>query len=222
MSLRGLAWLFVGATFWFAVAQVPILAAEDSKETKSADAKKVDNPHGKKAETDKILEANPELGIWTIVVFVLLLLVLRKFAWGPMLEGLHKREDTINRAIEEGKLTRIEMEQLRARNKAEMDEAFAQIPQMIEEARRNGDKLVAERLAKADEKIKADTERVKRELEAAGDRLMQDLTNQTAQLATLISANVLARTLTPEDHNRLLALAVEELKTSGQSMRQEV
>ena len=196
-----------------------------SSASEAAKSHKEDPAQAKKArdekETGQILGLDKELGIWSILIFVVLLWVLKRYAWGPMLEGLHKREQTISLAIEEGKRTRTEMEQLRARFKAEMEREFAKIPQMMDEARRNGEKLAAELWAKATAEIQGEKERGKRELESARDQLLQDLTSHTAQLATLISANVLARTLTPEDHNRLLALAVDELKANGQKMRQE-
>src|SRR2546421_11962813 len=61
-----------------------------------------------------------DLGLWTIVVFVLLFLILRKAAWGPMLEGLRKREESIRLAVEEAKLARAETEKIRADFKAQM------------------------------------------------------------------------------------------------------
>src|SRR5438034_11657544 len=55
-----------------------------------------------------ILAISWDLGLWTVVVFVLLLLVLRKLAWKPMLEGLHRREATIREAMEEAVRARDE------------------------------------------------------------------------------------------------------------------
>src|SRR5579862_4611351 len=61
-----------------------------------------------------ILEPRFDLTIWSIVIFVVLYLVLRKFAWGPILEGLRKREHNIESAIEEAKKVRDEMAQQQA------------------------------------------------------------------------------------------------------------
>jgi len=65
-----------------------------------------------------ILAPQYDLGVWTIVVFVLLLVVLRLTAWKPMLEGLRKREETIRGSLDEAKRTRDDMERLRAQFKA--------------------------------------------------------------------------------------------------------
>jgi F-type H+-transporting ATPase subunit b len=173
------------------------------------------------------VERNPvvpeaDLGIWALVIFVGLLLILRKFAWGPMVEGLQKREQSIRSAVDEAKSAREETETLRIKFKKEMDEAFAKIPLMMEEARRNAEKMAQELRTKAEADILADRERLRREIEMAKDQLIQDMFNQTAQMATLIASNVLARSLTPEDHQRMLNVAMDELKTSGSRFRQEI
>src|SRR5438874_13693901 len=87
--------------------------------------------------TGKLLSPQFDLGIWTIVIFVALLLVLWKTAWKPMLEGLHKREATIRGSVEEAQRTREEMERLRTQFKAEMDAAYAKIPQLMDEGGRD-------------------------------------------------------------------------------------
>ena len=157
-----------------------------------------------------------DLFIWTLIVFLLLLFVLNKYAWKPMLEALIKREDNIRTAVEEAQHARAETERIRAQFKAEMDQAFAKIPQLMDEARKNADKLVEDKLAKASADIQAERERLRREMQIQLDQALQTLWDRTAELATLISGRVLARTLTPDDHQRLFQMAAEELQSSGQ------
>src|ERR671936_824072 len=68
---------------------------------------------GKEGQENPILSPRFDLGIWTLVVFALLLLVLRRFAWGPMLEGLQKREQNIRAAREDAERAREEAQRLR-------------------------------------------------------------------------------------------------------------
>src|SRR5580700_8540798 len=96
-----------------------------------------------------ILAPRFDLGIWTIVVFVGLLVILSRTAWKPMLEGLKKREETIRSSIEEAKKTRDEMEQLRTKFKIEMDQAYAKIPLLMDEARREAQQMQEEMRTKA-------------------------------------------------------------------------
>jgi F-type H+-transporting ATPase subunit b len=162
-----------------------------------------------------ILSPQYDLGIWTIVVFVLLLLVLRKTAWGPMLEGLRKREETIRGSVEEARKTREEMERLRAQFKAEMDQAYAKIPAMMDEARRDAQAMAEEMRTKANADIQTERQRLRREMDVARDQALQELWTQAAQLATLISAKAIGRSLDADDHRRLIDEALEEVRTAG-------
>src|SRR5687767_7967784 len=81
------------------------------------------------------LEFRYDTAAWAVVVFVLLLLILRKTAWGPILEGLQKREETIRSAVEEAKLARDETRRVTAQFQAEMAAKMAEIPKIMDEAR---------------------------------------------------------------------------------------
>lgn len=159
------------------------------------------------------------LGIWTVVVFVVLLLVLKRFAWGPMLEALHRREDAIRSAAEEARVARADMERLRADFEARMAEANAQIPRMIEQARRDAERVAAELRGKAQADIQTERQRLSREIDVRRDQALQELTNHTAHLATLISAKVLRRSVSEEDHRRLVDEALGELRQAPTEAR---
>lgn len=153
-----------------------------------------------------------DLGLWTVVIFVLLLWILKKSAWGPILEGLQKREDTIRAAVEEAKVARAETERVRAEFKAEMAKAYEQIPKMMDEARRDAQAVADEMRAQAQKDILAERQRVRREMDRALEQGLQELTQHTAQLATLISAKAIRRSLTEDDHRRLVDEALTELR----------
>ena len=68
-------------------------------------ARAADEPH-KAAQKPEVLSLRLDLGIWTIVVFGLLFLVLKKYAWGPILQGLQQREANIREALAEAQRAR--------------------------------------------------------------------------------------------------------------------
>jgi len=175
----------------------------------------------KQEKETNLLELRWDLGLWTLVVFLLLLFILSKVAWKPMLEGLHKREESIRSAVEEAKLARAESERLRAEFQKEMAKAYEQIPQMLDQARRDAHTLQEEMRAKAQEDIQIERQRLRREIETARDQALQELWNQTAQLATLISAKALQREVSPEDHRRLVDEALRDLPRSGQEWKRK-
>lgn len=166
-----------------------------------------------------LLDLRWDLGLWTLVVFILLFLVLKKAAWGPILEGLQQREQDIRSAVEEAKLARAETARERAEFQRKLDEAFQKIPQMMDEARRDAQHMAEEMRAKATAEIQADRQRLRREIEMAHDQALQQLLTQMAQLATLISAKTIQRSLTEEDHRRLVDEALAELREASRNGR---
>jgi F-type H+-transporting ATPase subunit b len=166
---------------------------------------------------DELLRPRFDLGIWTIVVFVLLFLVLKKYAWGPMLEGLHRREETIKSAVEEAKRVREEAERQHAALKAELTKAYEEIPKIMEEARRDAQNLKEEMRSAAQAEIQTERQRLRREIELATDQALQKIWTEAVQLAAQISAKAIRRYLSEDDHRRLLDEALAEIRQTGRA-----
>jgi F-type H+-transporting ATPase subunit b len=153
-----------------------------------------------------------DLAIWTIVVFLVLLWVLSKYAWKPMLEGLQRREQNIRAALDEAQRAREEAERVRVKLQAEMDHASEKVRDMLDAARRDAQRATDEMIAKARKDVQTDRERLHHEIDMARDQALQQIWTQTAQLATLVSAKAIRRQLNPDDHRRLLTEAIAELQ----------
>ncbi len=153
-----------------------------------------------------------DLTIWTIVVFLLLLFVLGKFAWRPMLEGLDARERNIRAAVEDAQRTRDEAQRLREQLAAEMARANDKVREMLDEARKEAQAFKDDMVADARQEIQAERERLHREVNLARDEALQQIWNQGVQLASLISSKAIRRHLTPEDHRHLVDEALADLR----------
>jgi F-type H+-transporting ATPase subunit b len=152
-----------------------------------------------------------DLGIWTLVVFLVLLWVLARFAWKPLLQGLEHRESTIRSELEQAQHERQEAQALNERWKDEMAKAQDQVRGLLDEARRNGQHAAEELLNKAKADAQAERERGRREISLATDQALQQIAAQTANLAALVSSKALRREMTPDDHRRLVDEALAEL-----------
>jgi F-type H+-transporting ATPase subunit b len=162
------------------------------------------------------------LGVWTIVVFIVLLYLLRKYAWGPMLEGLQRREANIHEAIASAQRARVEAEKLREQFEAQVNQAQERQREILDEGRRLAQQLRDEMVAKAREEIQTERDRTRREISMARDQALQELWNQTAHLATLVSAKVIRRQLNGDDHRRLVDEAIADLRNAGSQRQREV
>ena len=128
-----------------------------------------------------------DLGIYTLIVFGLLIFVLAKFAWPHIKTGLEKREANILTALDQAKKDRVEATELLARAKKELDETAAKVRAMLDEARKDAEAL---KVAKTEEGVKdaqAERERGKREAEADRAALAKELQRQVVELATMIA-----------------------------------
>ena len=173
------------------------------------------------AGDDNILSRRFDLGIWTLVVFVVLLLVLRRFAWGPMLEGLKRREQNIRHALEEAQRAREDAEKTRSQLQAEMSQAADKVRQMMDEARRDAQRATDDLISKARGEIQGERDRLRREIDTARDQALQQLWGQAAHLAAMISAKAVRRELNVEDHRRLVDEAIAELKDAGNNRQRQ-
>lgn len=158
-----------------------------------------------------IFDLSWDLGLWTVVVFLLLLYALRKLAWGPMLEGLQKREDSIKSALEEAKRSNEESQKLRGQMAAQMAEAQEKVKATLDEARRDAQSMADDMTNKAKGEILADRQRLHREVELAKTQALESISTHAAELATLVASKALGRGVEIPDQHRLIEEAIAGL-----------
>jgi F-type H+-transporting ATPase subunit b len=154
--------------------------------------------------------------IWTLVIFVLVVVVLGKFAWKPILKGLQDRETFIHDALASAKRDR---EQAEARLKEYSDKlvgARQEATAIVDEARRDAEAVQRKVLAEAHEEKGKEIERAKREITIAKETALKELYAQAAKLSTDLASKVLRREINPQDHERLIRDSLAALdKTPG-------
>jgi F-type H+-transporting ATPase subunit b len=156
-----------------------------------------------------------DLTLWTIVVFGLLLTVLWRFAWGPILKALQGREKSIADAIAEAQKARDEAAAIRQQLQEQLNQAAAKISAMMDEARRDGEHTKDQLVAQARAEIATEKDRLRREIEMARDQALQDIWNKSVELASALSTTTIRRRLSPEDHRALVGEALASLGEAG-------
>ncbi|MHB1425415.1 MAG: F0F1 ATP synthase subunit B [Gemmataceae bacterium] len=163
-----------------------------------------------------------DLGVWTLVVFLLLLFILSKFAWKPMMEGLEHREHAIHAALQEAQQARDETARLRGQLEEQLRRANDQARGILDEARRAAERTTAEMIAEAHKKIQAEHARLQREMNLAYEQARRDLQSQSAQLATLVAGKIIRRQMNHDDNRQLVEEAMAELRQAGNGRSQTV
>jgi F-type H+-transporting ATPase subunit b len=156
-----------------------------------------------------------DLTIWTIVVFLLLLFVLSRYAWKPMLQGLEQRERNIHEAAEEARRAREEAQRLREEFQEKINRAHDEVRGILDESRRAAQRQHDDMMEAARKEIQAERDRLHREMELARDQALRQIWSQGAELAALVSAKAIRRQLTPDDHRQLVDEALAELREAG-------
>jgi F-type H+-transporting ATPase subunit b len=149
--------------------------------------------------------------IWTVGIFVLVLIVLGKFAWTPILQGLQGRENFIRDALAEAKTQRDEAEARLREYEAKLAAARDEVDAIMDEARRDADRVRLREEERAREEAEKTIARARREIEIAADTAVKDLYTRAARLATAAATAVLRREIRPEDHERLVAESIAAL-----------
>jgi F-type H+-transporting ATPase subunit b len=163
------------------------------------------------------ISADPDLAIWTVVVFLVLLLVLWKFAWGPISESLDKREQGIADDISGAKSMNEEAKQLLVQYQQKLDSAQDEVRAILDEARRDAEQTQKDMIAKAAADTDALRERAHREISTATDAALKTLADRGAELAVDLAGRIVGAELSTEGHARLIEEAVSRFPAGSPS-----
>ena len=139
------------------------------------------------------------LVFWTAITFLILLYILRKFAWKPILGAVNDREDSIKDALAEAAKARQEMENLKSDNEKILKEARAERDAMLKEAREIKDSMINEAKDEAKTQASKLIEQAKTAIQNEKLAAMTDLKNQVADLSIDIAEKVVKKELSSKE-----------------------
>ncbi len=158
-----------------------------------------------------MLDPNPGLMIWTIITFLALLVILKKFAWKPLLEGLQRREESVRHAIEQAERARQEAEKILEENRRQLERAEQEGHRILAEHRTLGEKLKSEIVEKAHEQSRHMLEQAKMEISREKDSALAQLREEVASLAIGAAGKILDETLDEKKHRKIVDAYLKEL-----------
>ena len=160
------------------------------------------------------LMPNTGLTLWTIVTFIVLLMLLRLKAWGPLMEALDARAKQIEDSLSKAEKVSAQAEEQALKNEEVLNAARQESQQILAHARESGDKLKAK--LEEDGKKEYDNllEKAKEQIEREKDRVIDDLKEQVSSLSILAAEKIINKSLTDNDHSEIIQ---ETIKEYGQS-----
>jgi F-type H+-transporting ATPase subunit b len=155
--------------------------------------------------------------LWTLVIFVLVVVVLGKFAWGPILSLLKQREDFIHKSLSDAKHDRDEAEARLKEYAARLQSAQAEAVAIIEEARRDSERLRQELRERARSEADTMIKNAERQIELQTTRAIQQLRQESVELSVTIASKILQRNISKEDNDKLIADALRQIEANSRS-----
>lgn len=161
---------------------------------------------------DTLLKPDTGLIIWTIITFVVLVAVLAKTTWKPILSGLQSREDRIRNDLARAERAQKEAEAMRAQYETQVAEAQRKMQEMVTAARADAERtraqLVADARAEADRLL----EKGRADLNGEAERLKGELRQEVGGLAVAAAEKILGRAVDPKMQEDVLSESLSGLK----------
>ncbi len=163
------------------------------------------------------LTFDPDLAIWTAVVFFVMLAVLTKFAWKPILTALKAREEGIAGDIAAALQKHEEAKRVLIEHEAKLAGAASQVREMLDEARRDAEATKNSIVAEAAAAAKSERDRGVREIEQARDAAIKHMAEHSANLAIDLAARVVRQDISPDRRTEIVREAMGRLSAGTPS-----
>jgi F-type H+-transporting ATPase subunit b len=160
---------------------------------------------------------SPGLGlmIWTLLVFGASVYILKRLAFPRIAEALDKRRKAIDESIDSAERTKREADELLEEYRARLREAREQADDIVVRARRAGESVQDEAKQAAVKQREELLDQTRRDIEAETRRALEEIRKEVADLTVVATEKVTRKSLTPEDHKRLIEEALREVDFSA-------
>jgi F-type H+-transporting ATPase subunit b len=159
-----------------------------------------------------LVQVDPGLFIWTIVTFLVLLALLAKFAWRPLLQALETRQNGIRKALDDAQLAKQELERLNAESAHIIGRARVDADAIITQSRADGDRLREEIRQKARTEANNIVKSAERQIQLETTRALEQIRHEAVELSVMIASKIIQRNLSKEDNERLIDEALRQVE----------
>lgn len=163
-----------------------------------------------------LVQPDPGLFIWTIFTFLLLLVLLAKFAWKPLLAFLATREEAIKTSLENAQTAKKELERLQQESAQIIRKAHGEAESIVSRSWSDAEKVREEMKQKAKTEADAIVKESQRQIELETGRALRQIRNEVADLSIAIASKVIQRNVSKEDNSRLIEDTLKQID-SGRS-----
>ena len=160
-----------------------------------------------------LVQVDPGLYIWSILVFLGLLFALKLLAWKPLLTALKNRQDSISKSLEDAKQARQELERLHTESARILAEARKEAEAIISRTRDDANRFREELKGKAQAEAAGIVKNAEKQIELETARAVQQIRQEAVELSVAIASKLLQRNVSRADNERLIEDTFRQLET---------
>jgi F-type H+-transporting ATPase subunit b len=161
-----------------------------------------------------LVTPDPGLFIWTIITFLVLVALLAKFAWRPLLAALDRREKLIARAIDDSEKARADLERVQQDAAKLLANARVEGEAIVARSRAAADRLGEELRQKASAEAAGILKQAEREIQLETTRAIEQVRREAVELSVAIASKILHRNVSAEDNRALIEDSLRQLDTT--------
>jgi len=158
-----------------------------------------------------LLEVNPGLIFWVILTFIVLLWVLKKVAWKPILSALDQREAAIKESLEKAEKAKEEAQKVLDENQANIAKAEEESKKIIDQSRAYAEKLKDQMIRESKEQAKKIVDDASAEIERKKEEAFNELKNQIAEIAVNAAEKILKENLDKESNKKIVDKYISDI-----------
>ena len=164
-----------------------------------------------------LLQVDPGLYIWTIIIFLGLLWAFNKLAWKPLRATLNAREDSIRKSLDDARQAREELQKLRAESAQMMAAARAEADTILTRTREDANRFRDEMKVKAHAEASGIVKNAEQRIEMETARALQQIRAEAVEFSVAIASKILQRNVSKEDNERLIEETFRQIQSTRPS-----
>jgi len=164
-----------------------------------------------------LVQVDPGLYIWTIIVFLVLLFLLMKFAWKPLLAMLEKREDNIRQSLLDAEKARDELANVKEDTEKLLNEARTESQTIVAAGKKNAERMKDEIVKKAKSQSDALLDEAKNQIQIEKDRAIADVKTEVVNLSMEVAKKLIKKNLSKEDNLKLINDSISSISTKNEA-----
>ena len=164
------------------------------------------------SKPNPLVQLDPGLFIWTIITFLLVLFLLSKFAWKPLLKVLQEREDEIKSSLKDAEVAKAELEKVNLESEKILNNARAEARKIQAESKSVSEKQRDEIIYKAKEEAKKIVVNAESQIKMEKDLAIKQIQEKVIDLTFSISEKVIKKNLTTDDNQKIIKDSLKSLE----------